>query len=124
MALVGTFAWFIYDKSATVTTEDKAKIVAGEYMEIKLKGTDEWVSEIELAADLQYPDISYDYDSKEFYYPSGTYIIRDVKHNDKGEIWVAYDCVHYESEKPSRYPLTKEINKFLDDRTRIKNITT
>lgn len=70
VALVGTLAWFIYDKSATVTTEDKAKIVAGEYMEIKLKGTDEWVSEIELAADLQYPDISYDYDSKEFYYPT------------------------------------------------------
>lgn len=61
---------------------------------------------------------------KEFYYPTGTYIVRDIKHNDKGEIWVAYDSIHYESEKPSKHPLTKEINKFLDDRTRIKNITT
>lgn len=61
---------------------------------------------------------------KEFYYPSGTYIVRDIKQNDKGEIWVAYDCVHYESEKPLKHHLTKEINEFLDSRTRIKNITT
>ena len=58
----------------------------------------------------------------DFYYPSGTYIIRDVKHNDKGEIWVAYDPIHYETEKPSRVPYTKEINSFLNDKTRIKNI--
>lgn len=61
---------------------------------------------------------------KEFYYPTGTYIVRDIKHNDKGEIWVAYDSVHYESEKPLKHHLTKEINKFLDTKTRIKNITT
>lgn len=58
----------------------------------------------------------------DFYYPSGTYIIRDVRHNDKGEIWVAYDPIHYETERPSRVPYTKEINSFLNDKTRIKNI--
>ena len=70
VALVGTLAWFIYDKSAIVSTEDNAKIIAGEYLEIKLKDQTEWQSEIKLASDKQYPDISYNPETKSFYYPT------------------------------------------------------
>ena len=32
VALVGTLAWFVFKQSATITTEENSKIVAGEYL--------------------------------------------------------------------------------------------
>ena len=64
VALVGTLAWFIYEKSATIKTEDESRIVVGEYLEICFDDhddnpdNDEWLSEIGIANVAQFPDVS------------------------------------------------------------------
>lgn len=70
VALVGTLAWFIYDKSAIVSTEDNAKITVGDYMEIKLKSDSDWSSEIRFGDNVQYPDVSLNPETKEVWYPT------------------------------------------------------
>lgn len=59
VALVGTLAWFVFKQSATITTEENSKIVAGEYLEICIdNGEDNWVTDMKLADPVQYPDVS------------------------------------------------------------------
>ena len=64
VALIGTLAWFTFEKSATIGTEDKSKIVAGEYLEICFDdGNDDpsddvWVTEMGMLDVAQIPDVS------------------------------------------------------------------
>ena len=73
VALVGTLAWFTYEKSATVTTEDNSRIVVGEYLEICIddhdnnSGNDEWVTDIGVANVAKFPDVSVTPDGKVWY---------------------------------------------------------
>ena len=65
VALVGTLAWFVFEKTAVISVEKDSKIVAGDYLEICLDdynnddSDDKWGSELELdKLVLQYPDVS------------------------------------------------------------------
>ncbi len=59
VALVGTLAWFVFKQSATISTEENSKIVAGEYLEICFDdGNDNWVTDIKFANVSQQPDVS------------------------------------------------------------------
>ena len=59
VALVGTLAWFVFKQSATISTEEESKIVAGEYLEICFDdGNDNWVTDIKFANVAQQPDVS------------------------------------------------------------------
>lgn len=73
VALVGTLAWFIYEKSATIKTEDDSRIVVGEYLEICIDDhddnpdNDEWLSEIGVTNIAQFPDVSVTPEGKVWY---------------------------------------------------------
>ena len=64
VALVSTLAWFIFEKSATISTAEDSKIVAGEYLEICIDDKDDdstndvWASDIEALNVSQFPDVS------------------------------------------------------------------
>ena len=59
VALIGTLAWFIFEKSATISTEEESKIIAGEYLEICWNdGTDNWVTDMKFDEVVQHPDVS------------------------------------------------------------------
>ena len=63
VALVSTLAWFIYDKSATISTEDDSRIVAGEYLEICIDDNDDttedlWTTDLRADNIAQFPDVS------------------------------------------------------------------
>lgn len=65
VALVGTLAWFIFEKTAVISVDKDSKIVAGDYLEICIDDyddnalNDKWGAEAELAnVELQYPDVS------------------------------------------------------------------
>ena len=57
-ALIGTLAWFVFQQNAEISTGENSKITAGEYLEIRLKGEDEWTSELKFNSNVQYPDVS------------------------------------------------------------------
>lgn len=73
VALVGTLAWFIYEKSATIKTEDNSRIVAGEYLEICIDdgdddpNNDQWLNEIGITNLAQFPDVSVTPEGKVWY---------------------------------------------------------
>ena len=75
VALVGTLAWFIFEKSATISTEENSKIVVGEYLEICLDdgdadpNNDVWISELGFDNVVQHPDVSYNPVTKTMWYP-------------------------------------------------------
>ena len=74
VALVGTLAWFVFKQSATISTEENSKIVAGEYLEISLddkndETPDEWVTLLGVNNISQYPDVSYNPVTNKFWYP-------------------------------------------------------
>ena len=56
--LIGTLAWFVFEQNAEVATGNDSKIIAGEYLEIREVGEDEWGSKLEFNATVQYPDVS------------------------------------------------------------------
>ena len=65
VALVGTLAWFVFEKTAVISVDKDSKIVAGDYLELCLDDGDNddsndiWASELELdSLILQYPDVS------------------------------------------------------------------
>ncbi len=68
VALVSTLAWFTFEKSATISTEDESKIVAGEYLEICIDdGNDNWATDIKVNNVAQFPDISVTPEGKAWY---------------------------------------------------------
>ena len=73
VALVGTLAWFIYEKSATIKTEDESRIVVGEYLEICFDdhddnpNNDEWVTDIGVTNVAKFPDVSVTPNGKVWY---------------------------------------------------------
>lgn len=68
VALVSTLAWFTFEKSATISTEDESKIVAGEYLEICIDdGNDNWATDIKVDNVAQFPDISVTPEGKAWY---------------------------------------------------------
>ena len=54
VALVGTLAWFVFEKTAVISVDKDSKIVAGDYLELCLDDGDNddsndiWASELEL----------------------------------------------------------------------------
>ncbi len=84
VALVGTLAWFVFKQSATITTEENSKIVAGEYLEICLDdGTDNWVTDMKLNNVVQTPDVSVTPEGK-IWYPVSLDIDEELFVDDKG----------------------------------------
>ena len=68
VALITTLAWFTFEKSATISTEEDSKIIAGDYLEICMNdGSDNWVTDMKLAQDVQYPDVSVTPEGKVWY---------------------------------------------------------
>ena len=73
VALVGPLAWFVYEKSATVKTEDESRIVVGEYLEICFDdhdddpNNDEWVTDIGVTNVAKFPDVSVTPNGKVWY---------------------------------------------------------
>lgn len=68
VALVGTLAWFVFKQSATISTEENSKIVAGEYLEICIDdGNDNWVTDIKFDNVAQQPDVSVTPEGKVWY---------------------------------------------------------
>ena len=68
VALIGTLAWFVFEKSATISTEEDSKIVAGEYLEICIDdGNDNWVTDIKFDNIVQHPDVSVTPEGKVWY---------------------------------------------------------
>ena len=68
VALVGTLAWFVFKQSATISTEENSKIVAGEYLEICIDdGEDKWVTDMKYEGLLQMPDVSVTPEGKVWY---------------------------------------------------------
>ena len=57
-ALIGTLAWFVFQQNAEISTGENSKIIAGEYLEIRRKGENEWFSELKFDSTVQYPDVS------------------------------------------------------------------
>ena len=96
VALVGTLAWFVFKQSATITTKENSKIVAGEYLEICFDdGKDEWVTDMKLSSVLQMPDVSLALDE-----------------NNKAQIW--YPNSLDENDELFYDELGKEGNVYLD----------
>ncbi len=70
VAVVGTLAWFVYDRNAAVSTGNNATITAGQNLEICLdNGLDEWTSKISFNNVNTCPDVSYDPVNNEWWYP-------------------------------------------------------
>ena len=68
VALITTLAWFTFEKSATISTEEDSKIIAGDYLEICLNdGSNNWVTDMKLAQSVQYPDVSLTPEGKIWY---------------------------------------------------------
>ena len=73
VALIGTLAWFTFEKSVTISTEEKSKIVAGEYLEICFDDGDDdpsndvWLTEIGVTNIAQFPDVSVSPDGTVWY---------------------------------------------------------
>lgn len=74
VALVGTLAWFVFEKTAVISVDKDSKIVAGDYLELCLDDGDNddsndiWASELELdSLILQYPDVSVTPDGSVWY---------------------------------------------------------
>ena len=64
VALVGTLAWFLFEQSATIKTEEDSRIIAGEYLEICFDdgndnpNDDKWGIDISVSNTAQFPDVS------------------------------------------------------------------
>ena len=64
VALVGTLAWFLFEQSATIKTEEDSRIIAGEYLEICFDdgdddpNNDKWGIDISVSNSAQFPDVS------------------------------------------------------------------
>ena len=64
VALVGTLAWFLFEQSATIKTEEDSRIIAGEYLEICFDdgdddpNNDKWGIDVSVSNSAQFPDVS------------------------------------------------------------------
>ena len=124
-AVVGTLAWFIFDRSVEITPEDNATILAGKNIEICINdGTDKWGNSIKLQKIEKMPDVSMTPDGT-FWFPTALNDDDTLKTGDAGKGFYknVTSSDGYFVKIPLKVKSNKAINIYLDSTSFVKGVS-
>ena len=122
LAVVGTLAWFIYDRSVELNPQEDAEISAGKNIEICINdGSNKWGNSIKLQSVEKMPDISMNPDG-EFWFPTLLDEYDQLKTGDagKGLYSNVTDEDGYFIKIPLKVKSNKALNVYLDSESFVK----
>ena len=124
LAVVGTLAWFIFNKSVHVSPEEDAEISAGKNVEICINdGSDQWGNSIKLQNTGKMPDVSMTPDGV-FWFPTlldeNDEII--TGENGKGLYSNVTEANGYFVKIPLKVKANKALNVYLDSESFVKGV--
>ena len=124
-AVVGTLAWFIFDKSVEISPEDDATILAGKNIEICINdGTDKWGNSIKLQKIDKMPDVSMTPNGT-FWYPTVLDENDNLKTGNEGRgvYKNVTDEEGYFVKIPLKVKANKALNLYLDSTSFVKGVS-
>ena len=124
LAVVGTLAWFIFNKSVNISPEDDAEISAGKNVEICINdGSNQWGNSIKLQNTGKMPDVSMTPDGV-FWFPTLLDENDEIITGEDGEGLYSNvtEANGYFVKIPLKVKVNKALNVYLDSESFVKGV--